>query len=73
MKVQIEPSTPRDWLSPKPTNSPPKKKPHTYQQIIMMEQGTEDMEGDITTQQDDESIKMENHQLMEEWSEHDSE
>jgi hypothetical protein len=31
------------------------------------------MEGDITTQQDDESIKMENHQLMEEWSEHDSE
>jgi hypothetical protein len=58
-EVWIEPSTPKDWLSPEPTNSPPKKKPHTCQQITMMEGGNEDMEGDINTQQNDESIKME--------------
>ncbi len=34
-----------------------------------MEGGDEDMEADITTQQDDESITTNNNQFMEEWSE----
>jgi hypothetical protein len=49
MKVQIEPTTPRDWLSPKLTSSPPKKKPCTHQQIVVMEGGDEDIEVDVTT------------------------
>ncbi len=59
MKVQTKPSTPRDQLSPEPIGSPPKKKPCTYQQIMVMEGGAKNMEAKITTQQDDELIKME--------------
>lgn len=46
-----------------------KKKPHTYQRIMVMEGGDDDMEVDVTTQQDDESIKTKSDQFMEEWSE----
>jgi hypothetical protein len=48
MKVWTEPSTPNDRLTPEPTNSPPKKKPHTCQQIMVMEGGNENMEADVT-------------------------
>jgi len=48
LKVWTESSTPRDSLSPKPTNSPLKKEPYTHQQIMIMEGGDEDMEVDIT-------------------------
>jgi hypothetical protein len=56
MKVQTEPSTPKDQLSRKPTSSPPKKKPRM--QIMVMEGGDKDMEVHIITHQDDESILM---------------
>ncbi len=69
VKVQIEPSTPKDQLNLEPTNSPPKKKPHTHQWIMVMEGGDEDMEVDITTQQNDESIMTKSDQLVEEQSE----
>jgi hypothetical protein len=73
VKVQIEPSTPKDQLSPKLTNSPSKKKPHTCQQIVVMEGGDEDMETDVTTQQDDKLIRTKSDQFMEERSELDFE
>jgi hypothetical protein len=69
MKVRIEPSIARDQLSLQPTSSPPKKIPHTRQQIVVMECNDEDMEVDVTTQQDDESIKTKSDQFMEEQSE----
>lgn len=47
MKVRTKPSTPRDWLSPKLTRPPSRKKPHTHQKIVVMEWGDEDMEFDI--------------------------
>jgi hypothetical protein len=47
-------------LSPKPTSSPLKKKSHTHQRIMVMEGGDENMEANITTQQDDEFIGIEN-------------
>jgi len=72
-KIWIELSTPRVWLSPKPTYSPPKKKPCTYQWIMIMEGGDKDMEVDVTTQHDDESIRMESDQFMEDINEHDFE
>jgi hypothetical protein len=59
MKIQIEPSTPKDQLTQDPTNLASKKKPCTRQQIMVMEGGGEDMEVDVTTQQDDKSIRME--------------
>jgi len=37
-----------------------KKKPHTRQRIMVMEGGDENMEIDVTAQQDDKSIRMEN-------------
>jgi hypothetical protein len=58
VKIQTESSTPKDWLNPEPTSSPPKKKPCTYQQIMIMEGGDEDMEIFVTTQQDDEWIRI---------------
>jgi hypothetical protein len=51
-------------LNPEPTNSPLKKKPRTHQQIMVMEGGDEDMEVDITTHQDDESIRTKSDQFM---------
>ncbi len=36
---------------------------------MVMEGGDDDMEVDVTTQQDDESIKTKSDQFMEEWSE----
>jgi hypothetical protein len=56
-------------LSPKPTNSPSKKKPHPCQQIVVMEGGDEDMETNVTTQQDDELIRTKSDKFMEEQSE----
>lgn len=47
VKIWTKPSTPKDSLSPKPTNSPLKKKAYTHQQIMIMEGGDEDMEVDI--------------------------
>jgi hypothetical protein len=41
-----------------PTISPSKNKPCTHQIIKVMEGDDEDMEVDVTTQQDDESIRM---------------
>jgi hypothetical protein len=46
-------------LNPKPTNSTSRKKFCTCQQIMIMEGGGEDMEVNVTTQHDDESIRME--------------
>jgi hypothetical protein len=37
-------------LSSKPTIFPPKKKVHTHQRVLIMEEGDEEMEADITTQ-----------------------
>ncbi len=73
MKVRTEPSTPNDRLNPEPTSSPPKKKPHTCQQIMVMEGGNENMEADVTMHQDNESIKTKIDQFMEERNELDSE
>lgn len=56
-----------DQLSPKPTNLPPKQKLCICQQI--MEGANEDMEANVTTQQDDESIRIDSDQFMEEQSE----
>jgi hypothetical protein len=52
--------TPRDRLSPKPTSSPLKKKPYTHQRIMVMEGGGEDMEANVTTQQNDKSTRIDN-------------
>jgi len=65
MKTWTKPSTPKDQLSLEPTNWPPKKKPHTHHQIMIMEGGDEDMEVDITAQQYNELIRMESDQFME--------
>jgi hypothetical protein len=46
-----------------------KKKLCTYQRIVIMEGGHENMEADVTTKQDDKSIKMESDQFIEEQSE----
>ncbi len=73
MKIQIELLTPKDQLSPKSTNSPPKKKPRTRQQIMVMEGGDEDMEADVTTHQDDKLIRTKSDQFMEDRSEPDFE
>jgi hypothetical protein len=43
-------------LNPKTTNFPPKKKPCTFQHVLIMEGGNEKIEVDVTMQQDDESI-----------------
>jgi hypothetical protein len=45
----IESPTPWDWLNLKPTTSPPKKKTHTSQRMLIMEEGYEEMEVDIIT------------------------
>jgi hypothetical protein len=42
-----------DRLSPEPTNSLLKKKPHTHKQIMVTEGGNEDMEVDVSRQQND--------------------
>jgi hypothetical protein len=60
-----------DRLILKPTNLPSKKKPPTCQRIMIMERGNKDMEADVTMQSDDEAIRMENDQFMEDRSEHD--
>ncbi len=60
-------------MSPKPTNSPWKKKPCTHQQIIVMEGGDEDMETNVTTHQDDESIRTKSDHFMEDRNELDFE
>ncbi len=52
--------TPGDRLSPKPTSSPLKKKPYTHQRIMVMEGGGEDMEANVTTQQNDKSTRIDN-------------
>jgi hypothetical protein len=49
---------PKDRLSPKPINSPPKKYIHTHQQIMIMEGVDEDIKADVITQHDDESTRM---------------
>ncbi len=58
-------------MSLRPTNSPSKKKPPTCQQIMIMEGGDKDMEFDVTMYSDNESIRMENDQFMEDTNEHD--
>jgi hypothetical protein len=58
-----------DWLSPNLTNSPSKKKPCTCQQIMIMEGGDEDMETNVITQRDDELIRIESDQFMEDRNE----
>ncbi len=51
-------TTPRDWLSLGPTTSPPKKRAHTHQQVLIFEfeGGDEEMETKKTTQHDDDSM-----------------
>lgn len=49
VKAWTKPSTPRDQLSLEPTSSPLKKRPHTFQWIMVMEGSDEDMEADNTT------------------------
>jgi hypothetical protein len=43
-------STPQNQLSLKPISYPLKKKAHTYQQVLTVEGGDEEMEADVTTQ-----------------------
>jgi hypothetical protein len=64
VKIWIELSIPKDRLSLEPTSSPPKKKLRTHQRIMIMEGGDEDMEVDVTTQQEKKSIKIENDQFI---------
>ncbi len=73
VKTWNELSTPKDWLSLMWTNSPSKKKPHTHLWIMIMEGGDEDMEVDVTTQQDDKLIRTETDQFMEDQNKFDFE
>jgi len=55
------------------TSFTPKKKACTCHHVLIMEGINEKMEVDVTTQQDDESIWIENDQPMENKSKHDYE
>ncbi len=57
----------------KPTSLPLKKNPRTYQQIVIMEGGNEDMEVNVTMQPNDKSIRTESDQFLEDQSELDYE
>jgi hypothetical protein len=49
VKIQTKLSTPKEWLSLEPVSSSQNKNPHTRWWIMIMEEGNDDMETDVTT------------------------